>query len=130
MRFATNLTLKVPTSKLLATLKENKERHEKNYQEALTKFKKEALTLLAERMNAVSNGAVKDWSRVFQFNLPIPVSYVDAYDEVIKMLEFSGQGEIDITGDQYRAWVEDSWAWTHSFNESTMCYNGVAGLGS
>jgi hypothetical protein len=125
-RFATSLTLKVPTEKLLTKLKHNRSLHEGNYFKALEAFKIDATKALLDRGNSIKNdpvGEARDYSKTFHFNIPIPVSYVSAYDEVIEMLEFSEQQEVEISGDQYRAWVEDKWDWSHTFENSTMWYN-------
>lgn len=127
-RFATHIKLNVSSKKLLTTLKENREKHLQNYKTAVDLFKGQSLSLLESRISALKENQIKDLSQVLCFNLPVPVSYVQAYDEVIKMLEFSEQQEVEIDGNQYRAWVEDQWDWSHSFGASTLSYVEAAGM--
>ena len=122
-RFATTLTLKVPAEKLLKKLKENRQMHEENYQKALVEFKEKAITALKRRACLLEGDRAVLIPKIFQFDLPIPVNYVSAYDEVVEKLEFSEQKEVEVSGEQYRAWVNDEWDWSHSFASSTMWYN-------
>lgn len=129
MRFANSLSLKVKTEKLLKTLKHNRENHDTDYKEAVAQFLTQSVSMLEDRANAVKSRKIRNLHEVFQFNLPVPVSYIEAYDEVIKMLEYSEQEEIEISGDQYRAWVEDKWDWSRQFEAATLSYKG-AGIGA
>ena len=126
MRFATNIKLNVPARKLLITLKENRKKHLKNYRIAVKLFKSQCLSLLESRVSSLKEDQI-DINYLLHFDLPVPISYVQAYDEVIKMLEFSEQQEVEIDSNQYRAWVEDQWDWSNSFGTSTLSY--VEGVG-
>jgi hypothetical protein len=120
-----DLSLEVETEKLLTTLKANRATHQERYQAALTVFKEKAATELRNRANDLENGRLDEAPEgTFHFQLPTPVSYISEYDGVIEMLEFSEQKFINITGQQYEAWVKDQWHWTHAFAMSTMDYVG------
>jgi len=123
-RFDEELKIKVSVVKLLEKLETNKTVHETNYNEAMKKFVDVSVKMLEERILDLKNGKIKDFNRTFNFNVPVPVSYVSTYNEVIGMLKFSTQEEIEITSSQYRSWVEDNWDWSHNFLSNTMSYNG------
>jgi len=123
-RFDDELKIKVSVAKLLNQLEVNRAVHEANYNEAVKKFVEVSAKMLEERALDLKEGKIKDFNRTFSFNVPVPVSYVDTYNEVIGMLKFSTQEEVEITSSQYRSWVEDNWDWSHNFVSNTMSYNG------
>ena len=127
-RFATDLTLTVPAARLLDALKDNRIQHKKDYREALEKFKETSILELEARAHYIKEGEFTTFDRTFHFDVPIPVDYTSSYDEVIEMLEFSEQEEIEVTGSQYRAWVKDNWDWSHNFASNTLSYKTMCSL--
>ena len=114
-------TVKVAT--LLETLKMNRQKHALDYEEACKVFKDQAVKLLRKRASAIVSGKLKKTSKmVQQIPLPVPESYLDAYDHVIGFLAYGEEDEIEITGEQFDAWVNDNWDWSRSFVSNTRSY--------
>ena len=118
------LQITVKVSKLLNILKENREKHKENYDNAVKKFLELSTNELTERLENIKQNKIEDINRILVFNLPVPVNYLSAYNEIINMLEFCAQEEIKIDSSQYNAWVEDKWDWSNHFLSNSACYNG------
>lgn len=131
MRTTNDFKIKVSKNKLLKSLNTNLKKHTEDYQEAVEKFCKllrvnysMKLDRIAEAMETSPPDLIKlgDLGELVLINHPVPVSYEETYEQVIQMLYYTDQDEIEITADQYRAWVEDQWDWHSAFVGSTLSY--------
>lgn len=134
MRHLQGRTIKVSKSRLLTRLGENCVQHVQEYNEALEKYHQQCVALLKERLDLVRqvevrDGAIKEPEALagkgwLAFSLRRPVTYESVYTQLIQMLEMDTQEEWEISGEEFRAWVNDRWDWSDDFERHTKSYLG------
>ena len=133
----------VKVSKLLETLKENRENHIKEYEEAVAGYKEAASEKLTQaRETAVKRMQVnfdkiqleidnfdpeeaQDYFTLVQqetVSLPVPKNYSESYDKTIAMLEWERGGEILLKSQEFDRYVLDNWEFTESFKAVSAMY--------
>lgn len=107
-----DLTVKVKVDELLGILKNNREKHHKEFQVAEAGYRVEVVKQLRRRARLIQAGKLDDRrAQWLGFQIPTPVDYTDAYDQVIGMLEMAQEEQIELTSKNYKAWVQDQWEW-------------------
>lgn len=128
---------------LLATIRENREKHIQEYKEAVEGYVFEARkTLVSQHEKALKKIATAydlasrsldkydpekaDDTIVLcnsiSFNLVAPRCYVDAYDQAIEMLEWDQRDQIELTAKEFRCFVMDRWDWMDDFRNVAISY--------
>lgn len=115
---------------LLHKLRENRGAHLQHYNDALEEYRKAFIDVVTLRIDDFSAARARardlepfEWPKNAA---PVPVkpeSYVSDYDRAIGLLEMTISEQIEITGDDYRCFVEDEWEWKERFRSTTMSYN-------
>ena len=128
--FRENSDMKVSAlrSGLLATLKENREKHISDFNDAyvgwLEAVREELSTNLDQVCKAIDNKSTNvrnvDVSRRAHQR---PESHQREYDRAIQMLELHVVDTLDISADDVQKYVMDEWDWSDTFNASTTLYN-------
>lgn len=113
--------VKVDPNKLLDTLRENRAKHQTEYDTAVAAYREKAEKALRKRALDVRDGKTLS---VQITNLPEPKSFADDYDRAIEMILWSKDDEIVLTERDFRAFVLDEWEWNHAFLAATSIYNG------
>ncbi len=120
--------VKVKRDDLLKVLRENRDKHLKDYKEACEGYRELALqkidSIFAELKSKI--GALKEGQTIavvgLHFGLDVPVSHEKAYDQIIRMMEMSVDSEIVLTASQFACFVMDDWEWKSEFEQSTAFY--------
>ncbi len=133
----------VSTSKLLNTLKANRDAHVKEYKAAVEGYLEEAFIRLEKKyveaqhelrkafertkheLESFDPSKASDtvvFSRGISFNLVAPRNYVDAYDQAIQMMEWETRGEVELNSTEFRCFVMNKWDWMEEFKQSTVSY--------
>ena len=113
----------VQRDKLLEKLKENREKHKTEFEEASTKWREEATEALRKAADDAEAGKEID---LYPLNkLPKPVSYIGSYDEAILRVEMETRDELVLTEKQFAAWANDNWQWRDAFVGTTSLYNNA-----
>ena len=123
MRFAENFRIPVKVEDLLKKLRENGMKHKVTYEVAMKEHKRQCIELLRKQADAIESGDLAKKSRYLKVSLPTPVSYMEAYAQIIEMLEMTTSKELEVTGSQFNAWVRDQWDWTDTYQMSTLSYH-------
>jgi hypothetical protein len=138
--------VRVNREKLVATLISNKEKHVREYGEAMAGYKEVALAKLEEAY-AKTNSCMAKWKKelvdkihtfspetaedfgntlvlVHQIavNMPVPKSYADAYDAAIDMFQFETREEVDLSGAEFQCFCRDVWDWSYEFEATAANY--------
>jgi hypothetical protein len=114
------VTVKVET--VVTALKENYERHKKEYAEAYDGYKRQAKTLLEERLEEVAASSSETDQESLRFDLQPPEDHRDDYERAIGMLEMTTDEETRITSTQYAAFIQDKWSWQREWAHSNKSY--------
>lgn len=141
----------VEKDKLLAKLKENRDRHDAIYQASVSGYWVQCQEKLDEKTaefgkaiesvekkftlqrDEIVNGilgkdrpAIKDFYVGFTFgnhwSLPYPTNHIDDYQRVIDMLEFGVADKIQLTAQHFQAYVRNVWDWNGEFATSNLGY--------
>lgn len=119
--------VKVRRDELLSVLRQNRERHVRDYHAACVGYREVALRRIEEGFQEARGvvNRLKDGQTVavnFRIGLSAPVSYEKAYDQIIRMMEMSVDAEIDLTAGQFACFVMDDWEWKEEWASSNALY--------
>lgn len=112
----------VNKAKLIATMKENRERHHAIVLEAQTGFRVKVIERLDEMLKLAASGQKIN----LNVGLAMPEDHTDEYDTVIGMLELDINETVLLDMTQYRQWVQDQWGWQRSFTTTNAYYSATA----
>lgn len=105
---------------LLAKIRENREKHEAEYKEALAGYRVAVIEELTRKLaQAKENKDVQHHVESVR-----PTEHLKEYDRVITMLEMSVSEEIIITETQLSQYVLDEWNWQGAFKATNARYSG------
>lgn len=107
-------------TELLEKLRENRDKHKADYDEAVANYRVAAKDALRAEVKKIDRG--EDFSLSFQ--LPEPREFLDQYDRAIGMLEMSVDETIELEDHEYEQFVQDNWPWAGQFAAATAFYNG------
>ena len=114
--------VKIKKADLLKVLKENRAAHRKIFEEALVGYKKKVIELLDKKLQEARTGI-----RVrMVFNLIEPQDQTKDYDRAIRMLEMSIEKVIELSEQDFKAYVMDDWSWKFQFLSSNSAYSSTA----
>jgi uncharacterized beta-barrel protein YwiB (DUF1934 family) len=110
-------SVKINKNKLLDIVRENKEKHIKEFNEAVEDFKKAVIKISEENIALVKEGKIE------LKTIPTkPISYETSYTRAIRMLELSVDVEIELALHDFDQLVQDEWQWKQSFLTSNSTY--------
>lgn len=116
-------SVKINKNNLLKIVRENKEKHVKEFNEAVKDFKMAVIKICNENMEIVEAG--KTDIKVLP---PKPVSYEANYTKAILMLELSVDDVIELDQYEFSKFVQDEWEWKQAFSTSNSTYKALNGL--
>lgn len=110
--------VKVAVSDLLAQLKVNKDKHVKEFNEAMIGYREALKKELHDKfLLASSNVDVKH-----NIDTVRPTSYETFYDEAIAMMEWTIEKEVELDRNEFKQYVQDEWSWKNSFAITASLY--------
>lgn len=118
-----NMTTKVKREWLLERLRENRERHQIAYAEALEGYRETAQKMLQTKLDKFKT---KSYAKPININLSTPDDYTSVYDTVIGMLANNLDNEIVLQADEYRMFAEDEWDWMGSWLRANAGFSNTA----
>lgn len=123
---------KVSTKDLLAKLKENRDLHRQEWEEAHGKWRelqiekmKEYLQTFQRAIELADKGGKIAWPNKFDFILDEPQNHDKEYSRVISRLEMSVEDEVHISHNDFNKFVLDDWSWKDDFATVNSAYLGV-----
>ena len=117
-------SVKINKEELLKIVRENKEKHIKDFQEAVTDYKAAAIKLAAAHVELAATGELDKIAKIKAMPGQ-PVSYEDSYTRAIRMLELSVDDVIELEEDIFNQLVLDEWTWKHQFAVSSALYKSI-----
>lgn len=107
---------------LIESLRKNKDTHRATFEKALDDYKVAVVAELEERLEDARKG-----KRLNQtFFLQQPEDHTRDYERVIKQLEMDVDDEVDLSEQEFAAYVMDQWSWTQQFTQTSQMYNTMA----
>ena len=138
--------IEVNRVKLLETLQANKEKHVKEYREAIAGYKSQAIDKLQkgyedakikleknlvrgkaslEEFNPDSPEATSDYLTLVdgvQVALKVPKNYSRAYDAAIDMVKWDVRETLELSHAEFTCFVRDEWDWSREFFATSSMY--------
>lgn len=111
-------TIKIEVEKLRAVVQENREKHRAIFEEAMTGYRKAAITEL-DKMIADAKAGKKIRRSL---TLVEPVDQTRDYDRVLKALELTSDTIVDLTEQEFAQYVLDDWGWKRQFIHANSTY--------
>lgn len=146
-----NRIIKVKRTDLIKTLKQNKKKHQKDYQEAVAGYKAEAIAKLRKAHEDAKVELEKNVKRglasIEEFNpadtsryhdtltlvrsitveLKVPRDYSEHYDAAIARSEWDVRPTLELSDAEFQCFVRDIWDWSDEFKNTTMLYSNSRG---
>lgn len=110
---------------LIKKMTENRTKHEAEYKEALIAWHLDTQDWF-KRNHELVTGLTPDKLPSFSVKERIPSkpqSFLDQYDKVLSMLEWSKDDELTLTDTEFDNYVRDTWGWTETFKTQAMSYS-------
>jgi hypothetical protein len=117
-------SVKIDKKKLLAIVRENKQKHILEYNESVKDFKELAIRIATTNLEIANTGELDKISRIKTIPQS-PTSHEKEYERAIRMLELSVEKEIEVEEDIFNQLVLDEWAWKHQFVASASLYKSM-----
>lgn len=114
-------SVKINKTELLDIVRKNKEKHAADYAESVEDYKAAALKVTQTNLKLAKSGDVEQIAKIKGMPQK-PVSYDDAYNRAIRMLELSVEDVIEVEEDIFNQLVLDEWDWKHQFVASASLY--------
>lgn len=115
--------IKVKTEKVIAALKENKEKHIVEYKKAKEAYKLEGLTQLEQIKKDLETG-----KNGLRLNLIEPIDRVEQFDDFITMFEMEVDEEIELGTEEFKLYVLDKGSASEHASFSNTVYFNKYGL--
>ena len=122
--------VKVDKNDLLSILKTNRDKHEKDYNDAMGGYRLVAEAELKKKLKKVRAG--EKFTLYFK-DLREPDSHVQEYQNVIDMLEVSTDMFVEISMEDYLKYYKNEWNWCTSWkfhNSGYATLYNVTGVGA
>ena len=110
--------VKVEKSKLLETLKKNRDEHRATFLKAQEIYRDTVIEALEKRLEQARNGQLLR----IGVSLPEPVDYTNEYDAAIAMIEWEVDDTIELETHVFRQFVLDDWSWKRTFLANSVAY--------
>lgn len=138
-----NRIVQVKREHLLDILKANREKHCREYREAIAGYKVAAVSKLREylakgkaelernvqrEIDQISQREVTDRSdslilvQQMRVDLPFPRDFTSAYDAAIDMVAWDVRDVLELTHAEFQCFVRDVWDWSDDFRKTASTY--------
>ena len=102
MRHLGNRTILLKKEDLITKIKENKEIHIKEFEEAVVAYKEEALKQLTVQTSRAKEGALD-----VELDLVTPVNNQENYDKILEMFKWDVRDEVELSQNEFLEYVQD-----------------------
>lgn len=114
-------SVKINRAELLLIVLTNKEKHVREFDEAVADYKNAVVKIAEENLALAKTGNLDEISRMK--TVPSrPNSYETSYTRAIRMLQLSVDSEIELTTHDFDQLVLDEWQWKASFSTAKSTY--------
>ena len=123
--------ININREKLLGIVRENREKHQKEFLEAVEDYKLLRVQFAADNLEIAQKNveltAAGRYDDLVQFKYAPggPNSYTKDYDRATRMLELSVDDTIELEEDVFNQLVLDEWHWKNNFSVSNVAYKSA-----
>lgn len=110
-------SVKLNKNELLKIVREKKEQHVKEYDEAVKDFRIAVIKICNENMELAEAGKLD-----LKAMPPKPTSYETNYNRAIRMLELSVDDVVELNQYEFAKLVLDEWEWKQVFSTMNSTY--------
>ena len=114
-------SVKINKKELLSIVRENKEKHIREYAESVEDFKAAVIKITEKNVELAKSGDLEKISKIRSIPSS-PTSHESAYTKAIRMLELSVDKEIELEEDIFNQLVLDEWSWKNNFAMMASTY--------
>ncbi len=122
--------VKVTREELLTKVKENAEKHSKEWEEAHKQWRidqieymKEYAVAIRDGLDNIESGGDIKWLNQRDYQLEEPISHSKQYERVSQRLEMSIDDHIFLSHKDFDRFVMDDWDWKGAFTASVANYS-------
>ena len=112
-------TVTIEKARLITKLIENKLKHQRAFDAAMTGYWQALANALRSMQDRVSK---RDTSLKHQIELVRPVSHAEEYDSAIEMLQWETRDTIELSTNDFHCYVMDKWDWRDDFDLTYSTY--------
>lgn len=112
-------TVRVEKVKLIKQIKDNKDIHIKEYDEAVIAYKKEALKQLGELETKANDGDM-----TLHLKLVTPINNSEKYDKILSQFEWEVKDIVELSQSEFNKYILDDTEFSRSAKFSNMSYMG------
>lgn len=116
-------SVKMNRIELLNIVRENKEKHIKEYVESVEDYKVAVIKITQANAKMAKTADLDQFK--FKTIPSKPTSYEDNYTRAIRMLELSVEDTIDVEEHIFNQLVLDEWGWKQQFTAMSASYKAV-----
>lgn len=134
MRTNEQRSVKVSREKLLARLKENRAKHEKEFSELFFAYKTRVVQMMTIHVKYLEGklSGIEDLARdeLLAFDtpkyqlVPRPEDHTIDYDRAIDRIEWEEDEVVSISEDDFNCYVRDEWNWRQRFRQTSRAITG------
>jgi len=107
----TERTVTVEKVRLAERLREHRDRHQREFKEALEGYKARLVFVLSRKLDAAKRREEVD----HRIDLVVPRSHVADYERALTMLDWEQKAEVQLTHEEFHRFVLDEWPWKDEF---------------
>ena len=122
--FGNEISVKIDKAVLEEKLTQNLEQHKTIYSEAIAGWKVAALESIQTQFESLKDKieSLKPTGNVY-FTLPTrPENHSDDYESVLAMLAYAQDTTIELSREDFQAFVQDNWGWKADFIGTSSTY--------
>jgi hypothetical protein len=116
--------VKVNRIELLGIVRDNKEKHIKEFNESVEDYKSAAIKVTQANLKLAKSGDLDQIAKIKGMPQK-PVSYEKEYNRAERMLELSVEEVIEVEQDVFNQLVLDEWSWKNAFVASASLYKSM-----
>jgi hypothetical protein len=117
-------SVRINRIELISEIERNREKHIKDYEEAIKDYKILVLKISQENLELAKSGVLKKFDEIV--DIPsAPRVYTKEYDRAQMMLSLSVDEVIELEAGEFNQLVLDEWHWKASFSNLNATYKSL-----
>ncbi len=111
-------TVKIDKAALIERVKENRDRHDREYQEAVGGYKSRLVFVLTRMLEAAKRKEDVDHT----IDMEVPQDHSGEYEKALSIMEWEQNDTLHLSVTEFERYVLDAWPWKKHFTEVHASY--------